>query len=100
MTPPQVFEIDGAHYDMIVSTAAIVERIEADMEEIKALVKGCPCKSVQDLEKKVGTLEEKIEAIGRSLAYLKGKLVAIGMVAGTVAGWIGSLLHGVIGGRP
>jgi len=88
-----MIELDSAHYDMIVKTATTVEHINQDMIEVKALLKGCPCKAVTDLQKEVTTLRT-------TTLILKGKLMGIGMVAGTIAGWIGSLIPGLIGGKP
>jgi len=91
MSPPDTaIPLDRAHYDLIVSTAERTRHIEEMLGTISGKLAACPCPAVADLQNDVETLQAQS-------AELRGKFAVIVSALGIVAGWIGSLLPGLLG---
>jgi hypothetical protein len=89
--------IDRAHYDCIVETARDVRHLTKAVDDLAAEVRGiaariaaCPCPAVKELQADMETLQT-------DAANLRGKFAVIVSALGVVAGWIGSLIPGLIG---
>lgn len=99
MTPTTPIPLDREHYDMIVGTCRDVkylcrqfEQLSEDVREIRNEISACPCPAVVELQ-------NDVEALQIETSNLKGKLAILVGVIGTVAGWIGSILPDLFGGR-
>lgn len=84
--------IDSEHYDMIIATATRTEHIEKTLDGIAEKLAACPCPAVTGLR-------SDVDALQQDAANLKGRFAVIVSALGVLAGWIGSLLPGLVGGR-
>jgi hypothetical protein len=55
---------------------------------------------VDGLAKAVDTLTSDVKELRDATSLMRGKIAAVVAIASMIAGWIGSLIPGLIGGKP
>lgn len=98
MTETTEIPLDIRTYRLIVETATNVKNLTEAVDEIKTDVSAlkdrfgdCPCEAVASLQRDMGGLKTDVTEVKTKV------IVGVGILA-TVAGWVGSILPGLIGG--